>query len=210
MRYVKGHGSPARRRIVEEASYGLRPAGADGMSVAGLMKLAGLTHGGFYAHFESREALVVEAFALAMDRTVSHWLKLMKGMPIEERFDVIVESYLSPRHRDDRAHGCVLPALGTDIARSSQKARRIFARKLDEMIDVVARLFPEKSPKEARQMATGALATMMGSIALARQVGDKRLSDEILEAGRQALSGQSVGRGAGIASSARRPDKSKE
>jgi TetR/AcrR family transcriptional regulator, transcriptional repressor for nem operon len=151
---------------------------------------------------------MVEAFALAMDRTVSQWLELMKGMLVEERFDVIVEGYLSPRHRDDRAHGCVLPALGTDIARSSQKARRIFARKLDEMIDVVARLFPQKSPKEARQIATGALATMMGSIALVRAVGDKELSDEILGAGRRALGGQSARGRVGIASSARRPDKS--
>jgi len=208
MRYVKGHGLQTRSRIVEEASYALRQGGADGMSVADLMKLAGLTHGGFYAHFQSREALVVEAFALAMDRKVSQWLKLMKGMPVEERFDVIVEEYLSPGHRDDRAHGCVLPALGADIARSGKKARHIFARKLDEMIDVVTMLFPEKSPKEARQIAAGALATMMGSIALARAVGDKELSDEILEAGRHALSGQSAGRRARIASSARRPDKS--
>ena len=68
MRYVKGHGLQTRSRIVEEASYGLRARGADGLSVVDLMKLAGLTHGGFYAHFESREALVVEAFVLAMDR----------------------------------------------------------------------------------------------------------------------------------------------
>ena len=72
MRYVKGHGQQTRSRIVEEASYGLRQAGVDGMSVADLMKRVGLTHGGFYAHFESREALVIEAFASAMDRTVSH------------------------------------------------------------------------------------------------------------------------------------------
>jgi TetR/AcrR family transcriptional regulator, transcriptional repressor for nem operon len=72
MRYVKGHGLQTRSRIVEEASYGLRQAGVDGMSVADLMKRVGLTHGGFYAHFESREALVIEAFASAMDRTVSH------------------------------------------------------------------------------------------------------------------------------------------
>jgi TetR/AcrR family transcriptional regulator, transcriptional repressor for nem operon len=198
MRYVKGHGLQTRSRIVEKASCGLRQTGADGLSVADLMKLAGLTHGGFYSHFESREALVIEAFALAMDRTVSQWLKLMKGMPIEERFDVIVKAYLSPRHRDDRANGCVLPALGPDIARSGQKARHIFARKLDEMIDVVTMLFPEKSPKEARQIATGALATMMGSIVLARAVGDKKLSDEILGAGRQALSDQSKERRARI------------
>jgi TetR/AcrR family transcriptional repressor of nem operon len=76
------------------------------------------------------------------------------------------------------------------------------------MIDVVARLFPQKSPKEARQIATGALATMMGSIALVRAVGDKELSDEILGAGRRALGGQSARGRVGIASSARRPDKS--
>src|SRR5260370_1404814 len=208
MRYVKGHGLQTRNRIVEDAAYGLRQTGADGMSVAELMKLAGLTHGGFYAHFESREALVIEAFASAMDRTVSQWLNLMKGMPVEQRFDVIVESYLSPAHRDDRSHGCVLPAMGADIARSSHKARRIFARKLDEMIDVVAQLFSEKSPKEARQIATGALATMMGSIVLARAVGDKKLSEDILGAGRQALGGQSAGRRAGVASGVRRPNKS--
>jgi TetR/AcrR family transcriptional repressor of nem operon len=192
MRYVRGHALQTRSRIVENASYGLRQDGADGMSVVDLMKLSDLTHGGFYAHFESREALVVEAFALAMDRTVSHWLELTKRMPVEERFGAVVEAYLSPLHRDNRARGCVLPALGTDIAPSSQKARRMFARKLEEMIGMVARLFPEKSPKEARQVATGALATMMGSIVLARAADDKTLSDDMLEAGRQALRNQSA------------------
>ena len=121
MRYVKGHGLQTRSRIVEEASYGLRQRGADGMSVADLMKLAGLTHGGFYAHFESREALVVEAFVLAMDRTIAHWLDSLKELPLEERFDAFVQGYLSSSHRNDRAHGCVLPALGADIARSSPR-----------------------------------------------------------------------------------------
>jgi TetR/AcrR family transcriptional repressor of nem operon len=197
MRYVKGHGLRTRGRIIEEASYGLRQTGADGMSLVDLMKLVGLTHGGFYAHFGSREALFIEAFAQAMDRTVSDWLERTKGMPVEERFDAIVEGYLSFRHRDNRARGCVLPALGTDIARSSQKARRIFARKLDEMIDVIARLFPEESPKKARQIAMGALATMMGSIALARAVGNRNLSDEILGAGKQVLRSRSGARSAG-------------
>src|SRR3981189_2507220 len=191
---VKGHGLQTRSRIVEKASYGLRQNGADGGSVVDLMKLAGLTHGGFYSHFDSREALFIEAFALAMDRTVSDWRKRTKDMPSDERFDAVVEGYLSPRHRENRARGCVLPALGTDIARSSQKARRVFARKLDEMIDAITGFFPGEPPKQARQIATSALATMMGSIALARAVGDNKLSDEILGAGRQALSGQSATR----------------
>lgn len=210
MRYVKGHGLQTRSRIVEEASRGLRQAGVDGMSVADLMKLVGLTHGGFYSHFESREALVIEAFASAMDRTISQWRNHMNGMPAEERFDAFVETYLKPGHRDDRARGCVLPALGADIARSSPKARRAFASKLDEMIGVIAGLLPGKSPKQARQIATAALATMMGSIALARAAGDKELSDEILEAGRQALSGQSARRKAPIASDVRRPDRTRK
>jgi len=187
MRYVKGHGLHTRSRIVEEASYGLRQRGADGLSVVDLMKLAGLTHGGFYAHFESREALVVEAFVLAMDGTIAHWLNLAEELPPEERFDAFVQGYLSSSHRNDRAHGCALPALGADIARSSPKARRTFGRKFGEMIDMVAQVLPEMSPEEARQAATSALATMMGAIVLARAVGDKNMSDDILAAGRQAL-----------------------
>jgi len=83
MRYVKGHGLQTRSRIVENACYGLRQNGADGVSVVDLMRLAGLTHGGFYSHFDSREALVIEAFTQAMDRKVVDWLKIMKGMPVE-------------------------------------------------------------------------------------------------------------------------------
>lgn len=197
---MKGHKLQTRSRILKEASYGLRQAGADGISVSDLMKRAGLTHGGFYTYFESREALMIEALAMAMDRTISQWRNQMDGLPGEERFDAFVETYLRRGHRDDRAGGCVLPALGTDIARSSQKARRAFARKLDEMFDVVAALLPGKPPEQARQIATAALATMMGSIALARAVGDKKLSDEILGAGRGALRGQSAIRKAAVAS----------
>lgn len=102
----------------------------------------------------------------------------------------------------------MLPALGTDIARSSKQAQRIFARKLDEMIDVVAGFFPGKPPKQARRIATAALATMMGSIALARAVGDDKLSDEILGAGRQALSGRPARRKPPMAPNVRRPSKS--
>jgi TetR/AcrR family transcriptional repressor of nem operon len=187
MRYVKGHGQQTRNRIVENASYGLRESGAEGMSVADLMKLVGLTHGGFYSHFDSREALFIEAFALAMDQTVAGWQQLIEALPIEERFDAFVDGYLSPRHRDNRARGCVLPALGTDIARSSPKARQTFAKKFEEMIDSIVLFFPDASPGAARQIATSTLATMLGSIVLARASGDKALSGDILEAGRQAL-----------------------
>ncbi|WP_426419750.1 TetR/AcrR family transcriptional regulator [Bradyrhizobium genosp. A] len=84
MRYVKGHKLQTRSRILEEASYGLRQAGADGISVSDLMKRAGLTHGGFYTYFESREALMIEAFAMAMDRTISPWRNQMDRLPVRK------------------------------------------------------------------------------------------------------------------------------
>jgi TetR/AcrR family transcriptional regulator, transcriptional repressor for nem operon len=187
MRYPKDHGQQTRRRIVENASYGLRQNGADGLSVVDLMKLADLTHGSFYAYFKSRDALVVEALALAMDRTVAHWLDLTQGLPDEKGFDAVVEAYLSPRHRNNPARGCALPALAADIGRSGPEARRTFAGRLEKMIDIIAGLIPKRSPSDARQAAAGAIATMVGSIVLARAAGDKRLSDALLEAGRQAV-----------------------
>ena len=81
MRYANGHGQKTRRRIVESASFGLRRNGVDGLSVADLMKLADLTHGSSYTYFKSRDHLVLEALALAMDRTVAHWLDLTRGVP---------------------------------------------------------------------------------------------------------------------------------
>jgi TetR/AcrR family transcriptional regulator, transcriptional repressor for nem operon len=188
MRYAKGQKLHIRNRILERASYGLLRKGIYGISVADLMKLAGMTHGGFYTHFESREALVIEAFALAIDRTVDRWLKLIKGKPVG--IEAIVESYLNRYHRDNPGNGCPLPSLSADISRSSPETRRTFTKKLDGMIDVLTRLFPRESAEVARQDAVGALATMIGSIVLARAVGNKMLSDDILEAGRQAVRNQ--------------------
>src|SRR3954453_22861027 len=188
MRYLKDHKVRTRKRILERASCGLRRKGANGLGVAALMKLAGLTHGGFYSHFASRDALVEEAFAAAMDKTASRWNKLASEIPIEKRLDAIVTAYLSARHRDDQAHGCALPALAADIGRSTKKTRRTFASKLEAMIEVVALQLPDKSPELARQIATSAIATMMGSIVLARAAGSDQLSDEILQAGRTAIS----------------------
>jgi TetR/AcrR family transcriptional repressor of nem operon len=192
MRYPKDHGQHTRRRIVESASRGLRQSGADGLSVADLMKLANLTHGSFYAYFKSRDALVVESLALAMDRTIVHWLSLTQGLPAQKGFDAIVESYLSPRHRDDPGRGCALPALAADIGRSGPEARRTLESGLGKMVDIIARLIAARPSKEARQAAARAIATMVGSIVLARAVDDKRLSDLLLEAGRLGLRNQAA------------------
>jgi TetR/AcrR family transcriptional regulator, transcriptional repressor for nem operon len=184
MRYVEDHRCRTRSRIVENASYGLRQKGAEGLSVVELMKLAGLTHGGFYNHFDSRAALVGEAIAFAMDQMVERWKELANGKANGDRFDALIADYLSPRHRDDPKHGCALPALAADVARSSPSERRALASKLETMIDIFVELLPDEEPKRARELATGAIASMVGSIVLSRAVGAGKLSDSILDAGR--------------------------
>jgi TetR/AcrR family transcriptional repressor of nem operon len=151
------------------------------------MKDAGLTHGGFYAHFDSRDALVIEAFAYAMDRGTDRWRKLAEQTPPDKRLATIVDSYLTPVHRDDPGRGCAIPTLAADIARESPRTRKAFAAKLEQMIDMLAAQIPELPRKAARKQAMAAIATMMGTLVLARIAGNGEFSDQILGAGRDAV-----------------------
>ena len=187
MRYSKEHKQETHTRIVRKASVRLREKGAHGVGVADLMKEAGLTHGGFYAHFDSREALVIEAFNYAMDRSTEHWRKMAEETPPEKRFAAIVDSYLSALHRDDPGHGCAVPTLGPEIARESAKTRKAFAAKLNEMIEMMADQVPELPRKVARRQAIAALSTMAGALVLSRVAGSGEFSEEILGAGREAV-----------------------
>ncbi|MGC2775542.1 MAG: TetR/AcrR family transcriptional regulator [Bradyrhizobium sp.] len=184
MRYSPEHKAETHARIVRKASVRLREKGAHGVGVADLMKEAGLTHGGFYAHFESREALVVEAFSYAIDRSAERWRKQLNELSPEKRLAAIVDGYLSPDHRDDPGHGCAIPALGAEIARESAKTRRAFASKLEELIDLFADYIVDVPRKTARKRASAMLATLMGTLVMARVTGSGELSDEILNSGR--------------------------
>ncbi len=187
MRYSKEHKAETHERIVKQASVRLRERGAHGIGVADLMKEVGLTHGGFYAHFDSREALVIEAFGYAMDRANERWRKLAEETPPEKRLATIVDSYLTTTHRDDPGRGCAVPALGAEIARESPKTRKAFAAKLERMIDMMADQILDVPPKTARKQAMAVLATMMGTVVMARIAGNGELSDEILAAGRETV-----------------------
>ncbi len=194
MRYSREHKQETHARIVRKASVRLREKGAHGIGVADLMKEAGLTHGGFYAHFDSRDALVIEAFAYAMDRSLEHWRKLAAETPPEKRLATIIETYLTPTHRDDPGHGCAITTLGAEIAREGPKTRKAFAARLERMIDLIADQIPGVPRKAARKQATGTLATIMGALIMARIAGSGETSDEILSAGREAaLSGLAPG-----------------
>jgi TetR/AcrR family transcriptional repressor of nem operon len=187
MRYSRQHKLETHARIVKKASERLREKGVHGVGLADLMKDAGLTHGGFYAHFDSREALVIEAFAHAMDRSTEHWRKLADATPPEKRLATIVDAYLTPAHRDDPGHGCAVPALAAEIARESPKTRKAFAIRLERMIDMFSTKIPDVPRKAARKQAMGVLATLVGTVVLARIAGNGESSDEILGAGREAV-----------------------
>ena len=186
MRYSREHKQETHARIVRKASVRLREKGAHGIGVADLMKEAGLTHGGFYAHFDSRDALVIEAFAYAMDRSIEHWRKMTGETTPEKRLATIIDGYLSPTHRDDPGHGCAITSLGAEIARESPKARRAFTVKVEQLIDLIADQIQDVPRKTARKQATGLLATMMGTLVLSRIAGSGEFSDEVLQAGREA------------------------
>ncbi|MDO9062273.1 MAG: TetR/AcrR family transcriptional regulator [Bradyrhizobium sp.] len=192
MRYSREHKLETHARIVRKASVRIREKGAHGIGVADLMKDAGLTHGGFYAHFDSREALVIEAFVYAMDRSTERWRKLAETTPPAKRMAAIVESYLTPLHRDDPGHGCAITALGAEIARESPKTRKAFAAKLDQMVDMLAEQMPRVPRKAARKQALAALSTMVGALVLARIAGSGELSDDILAAGSDAALGRAA------------------
>jgi TetR/AcrR family transcriptional repressor of nem operon len=190
MRYSREHKLETHARIVKKASVRLREKGAHGIGVADLMKEAGLTHGGFYAHFDSREALVIEAFGYAMDRGTERWRKVAEQTPPDKRLSTIVDSYLTPTHRDDPGNGCAVPTLGAEIARESPKTRKAFAAKLERMLDLMADQILDVPRKTARKQAMATLATMMGTVVMSRIAGTGEFSDEILEAGREAVLGR--------------------
>jgi TetR/AcrR family transcriptional regulator, transcriptional repressor for nem operon len=187
MRYSRDHKLETHARIVKKASVRLREKGAHGIGVADLMKDAGLTHGGFYAHFDSRESLVIEAFAYAMDRANERWRSLAEQIPPDKRLATVVDSYLTPAHRDDPGHGCAIPTLGAEIARESPRTRKAFAAKLEQMIETLAADIPGLPRKAARRLAIATLASMTGTLVLARIAGNGEFSNEILAAGRDSL-----------------------
>jgi TetR/AcrR family transcriptional repressor of nem operon len=122
-----------------------------------------------------------------MDRGTERWRKLAEQTPPDKRLATIVESYLTSVHRDDPGRGCAIPTLGAEIARENPKTRKAFAAKVEQMIDMLAEQIPEVPRKAARKQATAAIATMMGTLVLARIAGNGDFSDEILGAGRDAV-----------------------
>jgi TetR/AcrR family transcriptional repressor of nem operon len=160
-----------RRRILDAASRLFREKGFDAVSVAEVMKAAGLTHGGFYGHFSSKDDLVAQ--------TLAHVLAEDPGGEGDLR--AYLEAYLSPRHRDDAAGGCPTAGLAADIRHQTPAARSAMTEGLRSQIDRVSKALPELDASDRRRAAIGSWAAMVGAVILARAVDDPTLSDEVLK-----------------------------
>jgi TetR/AcrR family transcriptional regulator, transcriptional repressor for nem operon len=169
-------------RIVDTAARAIRRSGYNGTSVADIMKEAGLTHGGFYAHFDSREAMLAEAADRAGAESVAASTRVAATAPPEEALQALVRAYLSKEHVKNMELGCPIAALGSEMPRQAPEVRRAATRHIKEMIDVVARQLPDWGQPAAHERALVTVATSVGALLLARAVDDPKLSDALLEA----------------------------
>lgn len=181
MRVSRAEAAQNRERIIEVAARLFRERGFDGIGVADLMKTAGLTHGGFYGHFASKEDLMAQACAHALEGSLAT-LQQVAEHGRGNALAAIASAYLSPAHRDRPGEGCVLAALGAEAARHASPVRTAFTQGVRSALDMLTRLVPGKSKRAKRERALATYASMIGALVLARAVDDPELSEEVLQA----------------------------
>jgi TetR/AcrR family transcriptional repressor of nem operon len=170
------HKAASHDRIVDVAASRIREAGLDAPGVAAIMREAGLTHGGFYKHFTSREDLVAEAAQRAFAQSEQRVAELVEDA--DDPLVAFVDFYLSPEHRDDPGSGCAVVALGADASRADDRVRAAYTEQVQRYTAHLEQLL--EGAKDARREAVASVAAMVGALLLARAVNDDRLSREIL------------------------------
>lgn len=184
MRYDKNHKADTHKRVVEAAARRFRKDGIEATGVVDLMADAGLTHGGFYAHFSSKETLVREALATASQRSREHLSKQIEKARAEgtEPIEAIIRSYLTLAHRDRPDRGCSVAALGSEIARRPRKTKDAFTEGLCNTLGVIENALPQGA-QDRRKTAIAVFSAMIGALQLSRAIADADLSQGALDAG---------------------------
>jgi TetR/AcrR family transcriptional repressor of nem operon len=191
------------QRIVEIAARHFREEGLAGAGLQRIMKEAGLTHGAFYSHFESKDDLVAEALVSTLARERKRWAGGVAKLPGPARLGRLVARYLSPAHRDAPGAGCPLPSISAEIVRASAPVRRAFDAELRETIAQVESVEQGKAAhgrdaEEAHARAAGIVALCVGGLLLARAAGDSELSDDILRSCQRFAAGRAGGERRGL------------
>jgi TetR/AcrR family transcriptional regulator, transcriptional repressor for nem operon len=182
MRHSKAEKRKTHKRIVALASRRFREQGLAGIGIADLMKEAGLTVGGFYKHFSSRDALVAEAIGLALELWKRQVDAAASGGP-PVTYDSLVDQYLSDAHRDHPGVGCPVGALAGDLSRSDKRTRALVSRKIRDNLELLATLIRKTNDTNegsARSQAILTYCALVGAISMSRAVSDEELSREIL------------------------------
>jgi TetR/AcrR family transcriptional repressor of nem operon len=194
MRHSKAQKTKTHDRIVAIASKRFREEGLAGIGIADLMKEAGLTVGGFYKHFDSRDALVAEAVGRALELWKNQMDEAASGGP-PVSYESLVDEYLSEAHRDHPGVGCPVSALAADLARSDKRTRALISRKIRDNIELLTTLIRKTNETDegsARSQAILAYCALVGAIGMARAVSDEELSREILKTVAQRLKNSSA------------------
>jgi TetR/AcrR family transcriptional repressor of nem operon len=179
------HKARTRARIVAAAACAFRERGVETVTIAEVMQAAGLTHGGFYAHFLSKDALVAEATTRGLADSRRAFVAEAAAANPQAPLREIIRRYVSRHHRDHPAEGCAVPALTAEIAREPAAVRRAFTAALEEFAALLMDYVPGATPEARHDTSLVLAAGMAGAVALARAVDDPTLSDRLLLAARR-------------------------
>ena len=187
MRYSETHKEETRQKVLRAAARQIRARGPSGVSVAEVMAEAGLTHGGFYAHFPSKDALVGAAITHAFDDRRATLRKAAEGLDDAGYLASFVDNYVSAGHRDRPERGCPITTLSTDLPRQGEPARTAFDAGVNHLIRGLASRLAVGEPSEREALAGSLVAEMAGAVTLSRAVSDPVLSDALLERTRRSV-----------------------
>lgn len=180
MRYDNEHKQRTRQKLLEEASAAIRQHGPANISVATLMAKVGLTHGGFYAHFKSKDELVAEAVSYALEERINAIEKNLEGMDLSEALITYIDLYLSPEHRDMRDKGCAVVALNSDVARMSSETKARFESGVQRTISILSNILRKLNKENPDALACAVLTEMVGALAVSRTLSNSELSAWVL------------------------------
>jgi TetR/AcrR family transcriptional regulator, transcriptional repressor for nem operon len=187
MRYSDTHKRETHAKLVRLAGRALREKGPEGLAVAELMQAAGLTHGGFYAHFKSKEALLVEALEGVFEESNRKFQRVTDGLPPRDALARYIDVYVSPAHRDDLSRECPIVALNSDLPRQSKKFRATFYSGMRSLLNGLTDRIEAAGIGDSEALAASVLSSMAGAVAVSRTVSDSRLSDQLLKSTRESI-----------------------
>ena len=187
MRYDSEWKERTRARVLEEAAKAIRLEGARAIGVAGVMARAGLTHGGFYAHFESKDALVAATIDLMIQQVSGRFRKVTGELAPDVALRAYIEFYLSARHRDSTTSTCPLPLVAAEVPRLGGASQRRYAEGVAALTAALAALVAAHGLAEPESVASSMVSELIGAMSLARGVGDRAQSDAILARSRQSI-----------------------